>query len=58
MNRELVDYYETNNYDLSSETANQNILQTVVNEYPLLHETAHEIKTKRKSKTAWVSCTF
>ena len=54
MNRELVRFYNENNYDLASQNANQNILQTIIDSYPVLKESVHEVKSIHRAKTAWV----
>jgi hypothetical protein len=62
MNRELVDFYNQNNYDIFGLTANRNILQTVLDKYRELRvavqhiiDIENQIRNRRHPVEAWVS---
>ncbi len=65
MNRELVDFYNQNNYNIFGLTANRNILKTVLDNYRELRVAVehiiavdNQIRNRRHPVEAWVSQFF
>ena len=65
MNRELVDYYNQNNYDLFGLNANRNVCQTILDTYPAINRAVcnyinaeNQFRNRKMPSCAWVSTFF
>lgn len=65
MNRELVDFYNNNNYELNALDACKNVAKTVLDNYPVLKEAVtslvnieNRIRNRRRLSEPWVSELF